>query len=437
MTDYRPLATGGYANVSFNEELQIVKKTQPRYIDFENDKTILYSTVVDLAAHESLSCVPGVPTLQHYTTSNDAVDLIMPYYGRPLHEYLNTVPTSQREEFCVKIMLQIVATCIQLHENGLQHTDLKPSNIVINDKEDVTIIDLNILSNRVCDGNKVYWTDSIGTWTYAAPEIVIASSPRDTSIVWTLGLLMAVVAERFPISKSRFGEATDNMCSRTHWAEVYNFLKKTNDQHLPMIFCNPRRMSRSLEYICTRCLQWDPNDRPQLMELRSMLYIYQSSSLLPPPLHIHLVEWTCDPRTMDVIERRKSIWRLYDACTLSKKPSLFVRTVSWLDRLHLVQVPNVTLCALFMLAWLLQGEYVVDRIKTCTRLLDHFDVHYSLNQVMDEAWHVGEQLQWKLFEKTTDVYLFEYGRRDFMPDICNILIHRIEPYTMVSLATCI
>lgn len=425
------LATGGYAKVYYNEELQIVKKIQPKY---NEERTLHYSTIIDLAAHESLSYIPGLPMISHIESDRDDVELHMPYYGRPLHEYISMIPVERREEFCVHALIQIVDTCIQLYENGLQHTDIKPSNILVDDDENITIIDFNILSSRIMsnyDGLK--WSEAIGTWNYAAPEIICSSKPCSSSVVWTLGLLIAVIVEKFPVEKSRF-LSKDEVHDREHWVRTYQALKEAHPKHLPLRTCTPRRMSQSLEYIYSKCVQWAPDKRLELYELRSMLYVYWTGNV-SPPLHIHIVSWLCDPTTMDTDCRTKAIWKLYDACILCRKHCLFVRCVSWMDRLGLIEAPKLTLCAIFILAWMLHGEYLFDNNKLCQRIFDIFDVCFSKQDVMNEVWHVGEQLSWQLFEKTIDVYWCEFGKRDVLVEVCQVLLLRKTPYTMEELAT--
>lgn len=436
MDEYEPLATGGYGSVFLNKELQIVKKTQPKYTDSNGEQILLYSTIVDLAAHESLSCIPGVPTLSSYDTTNSSVELYMPFYGVPLNQYLQSVPANRRESFCVDIILQVVDTCIQLHENGLQHTDLKPANILVNNSEIVTVIDFNIVSTLIhSETGSLRWSESIGTWNYTAPEIILASKPHDTSIVWTIGLLIAVIVERFPVKKTYF-TTKEQIHARKHWASVYDAIKKESPEYLPIqSYQTPRRMTQTLEFIYSRCVQWDPNERLTLTALRSMLYTYLQGFV--PPLYTHIVSWTCDPSFMEPTERKHAIWKLFDACTLCKKQSLFVRSVSWLDRLRTAHITPLTLCALFVLGWLLQGEYVFDDERLCNKMFYHFDIDdmYTLQDLMNETWCVGEQLGWRLFEKSTDVYMLEYGKRHVLPDICDYLVNMNVPYTMQDLAT--
>jgi serine/threonine protein kinase len=65
-------------------------------------------------------------------------------------------------------VIQILDAVAYLHENGIAHRDLKPANIMLDRKNKIKIIDLNIAKKNT-DG---YKTPSICTRTYRPPELL-------------------------------------------------------------------------------------------------------------------------------------------------------------------------------------------------------------------------------------------------------------------------
>jgi serine/threonine protein kinase len=82
----------------------------------------------------------------------------------------------------LQIIASIIKQCMLLNKLGIQHTDLKPSNILINETtKEVTIIDYNICSIKSSGKTHFGWSFGIGTWCFCAPEIIYNEEPSDTS----------------------------------------------------------------------------------------------------------------------------------------------------------------------------------------------------------------------------------------------------------------
>lgn len=86
---------------------------------------------------------------------------------------------------------QMIIGIKELHSNGYIHRDIKPSNFLISSENIVTLIDFG-LSRKISHGfNKAQssrYTDSVGTYFYRAPEIILGDSNYSTEIdIWSLG----------------------------------------------------------------------------------------------------------------------------------------------------------------------------------------------------------------------------------------------------------
>lgn len=432
------LASGGYARVYCTDDRQYVKKIQPITTTVDESKLLQYSTLVDLVIHESLSTIPGLPFLMRHEQNDDNIELYMPNYGKPLNSALRFVPEHERQNFAIQVLLSLVTTCMQLQHNGLQHTDLKPSNILVSSRNDVTIIDFNIVSSMYVDSktDKIHWADSIGTWNYCAPELICSYKVYETSIVWTLGLLLAYMIHAFPLDSQRSSMSRKQLASRRHWKTLYDNLRNEYTEHLPLPSEHAHKMSKQLQYIFERCTKWEPSERITLYELYSMLHLMQKKDRLPPTLHLHTISWVADPTHIPPQKRTLAIQIAHDLCQHFEKMNVLVRIISWIDRLELIDISTNVIVACFCLAWMLQGEYVLNDEHVLTDLRVLFE-DFDLETLMADILHIGKSLSWRLWEKTADVYFAEQNRRDVIPKLYQVLKEIDKPYTMYQLATTI
>lgn len=432
-SEYELLHIGGYANVFYNKDSKLVKKVQSRYIEMDDKRKILhYSTIVDLVMHNSLRTIPGLPITFKYKFTTDTMQLVMPYYGRMLHNVIANVPESGREQFALHVASQLVDICMHLLHNGVQHTDLKPSNILYNTHDQVTIIDFNNVSTMALQDSQIYWSEGIGTWNYVAPEIVYFSTPSDTSMVWSIGLLIALMmTNSFPLEK-KHQPRKDTVSRRRFWQTTYKTFQQ-NSASLPLPSAHQRVMSEQLQYIFERCAQFNPKDRLTLSELRSMLYIYKHHSI-PPPLLLHSVSWTADPTSIPRDIRRDLVYKAFDVCTEFNKMCFFTRIVSWIDRLPFEHIHDLDVAACFCLAWMLHGDYVFDDPDTAMRLTKVLDIPNAEDILMLHMIDVGMALDWNMWEKTIEVHMMEMCNRVDFPKIVDTMLSISEPYTMEDIA---
>lgn len=428
------LSTGGYANVYYHKERQLIKKVQPTIVELDDKSRILqYASIVDLASHASLDVLPGLPVMLDYAITPKSVKIYMPYYGKPLHKVVHEWRDAYHETRVLRVLTSLVETCMQLEHNGMQHTDIKPSNILVSDKLQVTLIDFNIMSSLRCRGDGLGWDPAIGTWNYCAPEIVEHSAPTTTSMVWSLGLLMA-----YMFSRTLFSERTDEEArTRELWVSVLQKEREANPEHLRIPSKHKLVMPPWLQYAFSRCMQWDPVERWSLFELRTMLYVYRTSAPAPC-LYLHTISWLSDPRRLDFAERQQAIETIHELCVATHTEHVFVLIVSWMDRLPYMSIKMIDIAALFALANMLLGNFVFDDETLCAVIAIKLGLGLedSESQVMEHVIAVGQALGWKLWEKTTDVYLAEMGKSTTwaIAYMKGLLLEIQHPYTMAELA---
>jgi p38 MAP kinase len=103
-----------------------------------------------------------------------------------MEENLNNIIRAQRllSDDIRLIIFQIVSALYYLHGCGIQHGDLKPSDIGINKDMTIKIVDLNV--------EKPEEQNCVLTKWYRAPELLFAWKPSNVKVdLWSVGCIMA------------------------------------------------------------------------------------------------------------------------------------------------------------------------------------------------------------------------------------------------------
>jgi serine/threonine protein kinase/formylglycine-generating enzyme required for sulfatase activity len=177
----------------------------------------------------------------------DGAYVVLEYVeGRTLSElFRNDRPTPAR---LAAIMCRVADGVHHAHLAGLVHSDLKPSNILIDSKDAPHVTDFGLAVSA--DVQSLRLGVVAGTPAYMAPEQVRGETHRLKSgtDVWALGVVLYVgLTGRQPFSGRRPAEMFDQILNREPRP-----LRQIDD-----------RIPRELERICLRCLSKRMSDRYQ------------------------------------------------------------------------------------------------------------------------------------------------------------------------------
>jgi len=107
--------------------------------------------------------------------------------GEPLDERIERGPLKIAE--AVHIALQIAKGLESAHEKGVVHRDVKPANVMVDEKGHVTVMDFGLA--LLTEGSKLTKLDTtVGTVAYMSPEQAQGAAVDHRTDVWALGCVL-------------------------------------------------------------------------------------------------------------------------------------------------------------------------------------------------------------------------------------------------------
>nr|XP_027212464.1 proto-oncogene serine/threonine-protein kinase mos-like [Penaeus vannamei] len=146
----------------------------------------------------ALRNVPGLPKLVGLSLAPAAV--VMTCHGtRDLHSWLCT--RFNMEEY-LKMLLSLSTTLLALHTEGFTHNDLKTDNVIIDERNVPTLIDVGLVSRKCARPYKCNSDKDVGELEsrrakrhgHLAPEIFRGGKARPSADVYSFGRILFVAS---------------------------------------------------------------------------------------------------------------------------------------------------------------------------------------------------------------------------------------------------
>ena len=185
--DYQ-IGSGAFSKVYLGKhkptnELYAIKKISLNELNSKTDSIEIINREIELHSklyHKNITHL--VATYQN----EENIYIILEYLNKGDLYKLIKKKKNNDEETCFKYFIQILSAVLFLHENNLINRNIKPENILINDKEETKLCDFGCcVESRI--GNR---TTFCGTYEYMAPEIIKETSYNNSVDVWSLGILL-------------------------------------------------------------------------------------------------------------------------------------------------------------------------------------------------------------------------------------------------------
>jgi LCP family protein required for cell wall assembly len=250
MSDWRPLARGGFATV-----WQARQETLDRLVAVKVDERTLDSEVEqrrflgEAKAAGNLSGHPGIVTVHDGGILADGRPyLVMKLCsGGSLTQWLRA-ENRQSIERIRSVGVRIADALAVAHEQGMLHRDVKPANILIDGYGNVALADF---------GLSAVWESGSAALTpaYAPPEVIRGDAPSESCDVYQLaGTLYALLSGRPP--REITGNPTSLDEVKKHLDEPVKPLPEVNEDLMRVVLDG---------------LSPAPSDRPTASEFRDLL----------------------------------------------------------------------------------------------------------------------------------------------------------------------
>lgn len=186
----RQIGVGGMAKVFLGTHTdtgeQVAIKTLPE--EFYGDATFQARFLREIEVIRRLNHPHILPLITFGEVDNISY-IVMPYmsYGT-LRDRLVT-PLAPKD--CLRLLQQIGSALDHAHERQIIHRDIKPTNIMMDEHNDVKLVDFGVA--KLIEDTSVDITGSaiVGTWQYMSPEQCMGEkdlTPR--SDIYALGIVL-------------------------------------------------------------------------------------------------------------------------------------------------------------------------------------------------------------------------------------------------------
>ncbi|NWH60265.1 NEK10 kinase, partial [Geococcyx californianus] len=224
--------------------------------DKKDRESSVKNIVSELAIIKEQLCHPNVVRYYRTFLENDRLYIIMELIeGVPLGEHFHSLKEKQQhftEERIWHIFIQLCLALRYLHkEKRIVHRDLTPNNVMLGDKDKVTITDFGLAKQRQ-ENSKL--ASVVGTILYSCPEVVKSEPYGDKADVWAAGCILYQMATLNP---PFYGT---NMLSLA--TKIVRAVYEPVPEGL---------YSEKVSLTIERCLTPDAEARPDIVEVSSLL----------------------------------------------------------------------------------------------------------------------------------------------------------------------
>jgi len=408
-----------YSNIyKYNEDLL---KELPKY----DHGSIQYPTIVECAMTKFLNLSSHFTECYTIYNNPEKVYIFQRYKGESLPDWIKKTPLKERLSDIPIIFKQLLEICLFLEKQGLQHTDLKPLNILYSNQI-VSLIDYNCISVLKLVNNEPTWTSGIGTWKYVSPEIIKNDSVHSNSIVWSLGLILCYLFNDLPNTK-KYYEFEFQIEERSFWKKFYKYIQYSEECRYAF--------KKAYKYIPDEwkallycMLRWDPDDRISLQKtldfINTIFHVYPTR--IP---YFQRRVTPCQPILNSRLYYLDKLFTFMDSNHLYR----FCTTFFLWDSFQLFLTPEnevVSLTSCYLISGLLYNEFIED--SNFNEFLMYMNV--SFKDVEPFIWKVAESLQWNLYQKSTDLYLQKHYTTIPWKEFRTFYSTYTEPYSTESLS---
>jgi serine/threonine-protein kinase len=166
--------------------------------------------------------------------------------GGQLDQVVRDSPMSTRQ--AAELIAKVARTVHYAHEHGILHRDIKPGNVLLDEKGEPHLTDFGLARLVETESTVTRTNEALGTPSYMAPEQAVGEAGKLTSAIDVYGL--GAVLYQLLTGQPPFAGGT-----------TYETIRLLLDKEpRPPRTLNPK-IDRDLSTICLKCLEKDPQRR--------------------------------------------------------------------------------------------------------------------------------------------------------------------------------
>jgi hypothetical protein len=437
---YRLWKTGGYGKIYINKYNRCVIKRLERYCSYhETDKDkndvsycSIYSCMIQEAAFSrKLTIFPHFLSLRSIQLCPSYIYIVQDFMGHSFHRLPETI--LQNTNLLNDMIFRMIRACFILYKNGIQHIDLKPSNVLYNtDTNAVTVIDYNSMSvTYINDLQEHVWTDGIGTWMYAAPEIILEGKIYKNTSVWAIGMIICHLLGIYPLQKKYYPNSIADTVHHLERSDFQRIIVSIFEEEEILFESSLSSVDPKYTYILSRIFKKEPQDR---ISIEKLYYLWAITFQLKPSMDIDMLyhEVMVKPYTgYEPSTRKKLIEITYNFCVQQNQLYKFCNMIHIFDHFSSHITVSNELKIIFA-SWILITCIMNEELFQYIPTLEHIEQTYQVYtyEITDIVWIIGDYLEWNLYEKPVDVWLHEHGKTIDYNLIKDTFIHIHYKYSM-------
>lgn len=209
---------------------------------------------------------------------NEHLYLVMEYFNyNTLKEYLKNNEISLEEKLIIAI--NIAKALAYAHEKGVIHRDLKPTNILVNNCNDIKVIDFGIskIVGKKYSGDKT--VKCFMSIKYAAPEQLMRLEVKHQSDIYSYGLNLAYILSEIepPDEKDKLALYISTIkCSERLKELIYRLTKNEVEKRIQSMYLVIRELEKEITSVRSKVkrlyIKFDPYIQRKLISLGVLDY---------------------------------------------------------------------------------------------------------------------------------------------------------------------
>jgi beta-lactam-binding protein with PASTA domain/serine/threonine protein kinase len=185
------LARGGMATVYLATDIRLTRTVAVKVMHIGLGDDAEFARKFDREARSAARLShPNVVSVFDQGHDDGRPYIVMEYVeGRTLRDILNHEAPLPPEQ-ALEIIEPVIAALAAAHEAGLVHRDVKPENVLINDRGQVKVVDFGLAKAVSAQTSTATQGLLIGTVSYLPPELVLSGKAGPRSDVYSAGVLL-------------------------------------------------------------------------------------------------------------------------------------------------------------------------------------------------------------------------------------------------------